>query len=72
MSQPLQDHSAGLARVVGVPGAVFMGIGSILGTGIFVSVGLAAGIAGPAVVLAAVLAASVARTGSTPCWSSSP
>lgn len=49
-----------LARVVGVPGAVLLGLGSILGTGIFVSVGLAAGIAGPAVVLAVVIAAVVA------------
>lgn len=34
-----------LARVVGVPGVVLMGLGSILGTGIFVNVGVAAGIA---------------------------
>lgn len=34
-----------LARVVGIPGAVLMGLGSIVGTGIFVSVGVAAGIA---------------------------
>ena len=50
-----------LDRVVGVPGAVLMGLGSILGTGIFVSIGLAAGVAGqalvPAIALAAVLAA---------------
>jgi APA family basic amino acid/polyamine antiporter len=37
-----------------------MGLGSILGTGIFVSIGLAAGVAGPAVVLAVALAAVVA------------
>lgn len=49
-----------LARVVGVPGAVLMGLGSIVGTGIFVSVGVAAGIAGPAVVLAVAAAAVVA------------
>lgn len=49
-----------LLRVVGVPGAVLMGLGSILGTGIFVSVGIAAGIAGPAVLLATALAALVA------------
>jgi APA family basic amino acid/polyamine antiporter len=49
-----------LARVVGVPGAVLMGLGSIVGTGIFVSVGIAAGIAGPAVVLAVAIAAVVA------------
>jgi basic amino acid/polyamine antiporter, APA family len=49
-----------LSRVVGVPGAVLMGLGSILGTGIFVSVGIAAGVAGPSVVLAVALAAVVA------------
>ncbi len=52
--------SGRLARVVGIPGAVLMGLGSIIGTGIFVSVGVAAGVAGPAVVLAVVLAAIVA------------
>ncbi len=49
-----------LQRVVGVPGAILMGLGSILGTGIFVSVGIAAGVAGPSVVLAVALAAVVA------------
>lgn len=49
-----------LARVVGVPGAVLMGLGSILGTGIFVSIGIAAGVAGPSVILAVALAAAVA------------
>lgn len=49
-----------LARVVGVPGAVLMGLGSIVGTGIFVSVGVAAGIAGPSVVFAVAIAAVVA------------
>jgi len=49
-----------LRRVVGVPGAILMGLGSILGTGIFVSIGIAAGVAGPSVVLAVALAAVVA------------
>lgn len=49
-----------LARVIGVPGAVLLGLGSILGTGIFVSVGIAAGVAGSGVILAVVLAAVVA------------
>jgi len=49
-----------LRRVVGVPGAVFMGLGSILGTGIFVSFGLAAEAAGSTVVFAVALAALVA------------
>jgi APA family basic amino acid/polyamine antiporter len=52
--------SGSLARVVGVPGAVLLGLGSILGTGIFVSIGIAAGVAGPSVVLAVALAAVVA------------
>jgi basic amino acid/polyamine antiporter, APA family len=59
----MSDHPSGagrLARVVGVPGAVLMGLGSILGTGIFVSIGIAAGVAGPSVVLAVMLAAAVA------------
>jgi APA family basic amino acid/polyamine antiporter len=49
-----------LQRVVAVPGAVLLGLGSILGTGIFVSIGIAAGVAGPAVILAVTLAAAVA------------
>ena len=49
-----------LERAVGVPGAVLMGLGSILGTGIFVSVGIAAGVAGAAVVVAIAIAAVVA------------
>ncbi len=49
-----------LERVVGVPGAVLMGLGSILGTGIFVSIGIAAGVAGPWVLPAVGLAAVVA------------
>lgn len=53
-------ESARLVRVVGVPGAVLMGLGSILGTGIFVSLGIAAGIAGPSVIVAVALAALVA------------
>ncbi len=46
--------------MVGVPGAVLMGLGSILGTGIFVSVGLAAEVAGARVVVAVALGAVVA------------
>lgn len=36
------------------------GLGSIVGTGVFVSIGIAAGIAGPSVVIAVVLASLVA------------
>lgn len=37
-----------------------LGLGSILGTGIFVSLGIAAGVAGPAVIIAIALAAALA------------
>lgn len=60
MSAEPEKPTAALHRVVGVPGAVLMGLGSILGTGIFVSIGIAAGIAGPSVILAVALAAVVA------------
>jgi APA family basic amino acid/polyamine antiporter len=53
MSQPL-------SRELGLFAAVMMGLGSIIGTGVFVSIGLAAGVAGASVVLAIVLAAGVA------------
>jgi APA family basic amino acid/polyamine antiporter len=49
-----------LKRELGLFHAIMMGLGSILGTGIFVSVGLAAGIAGPSVILAIFAAALVA------------
>lgn len=43
--QPLQ-------RVVGLTGATLIGLGSMLGTGIFVSVGIAAGVTGPGIIFA--------------------
>lgn len=49
-----------LRREVGTSGAVMMGLGSILGTGVFVSIGVAAGITGPSVVLAVAIGALVA------------
>jgi basic amino acid/polyamine antiporter, APA family len=49
-----------LERAIGLSGAVMLGLGSIIGTGVFVSIGIAAGIAGPAVIPAIVLAALVA------------
>jgi APA family basic amino acid/polyamine antiporter len=59
--RPRQDSGGqALARVVGIPGAVLLGLGSILGTGIFVSIGVAAGVAGPSVIVAVALAAVVA------------
>lgn len=49
-----------LQRAVGLGGAVMMGLGSIIGTGVFVSIGIGAGVAGPSVVLAIAVAALVA------------
>jgi len=51
---------AQLRRELGVFGATMMGLGSILGTGVFVSIGIASGIVGPAVILAIMIAAGVA------------
>jgi len=49
-----------LRRQLGVFGAIMMGLGSIVGTGVFVSIGIGAGVAGPAVLIAIVIAAGVA------------
>lgn len=49
-----------LQQQLGIFGATMMGLGSIVGTGVFVSIGIAAGITGPAVILAVALAALVA------------
>lgn len=49
-----------LRREVELPGAIALGLGSIIGTGVFVSIGIAAGVAGPSVILAIPLAALVA------------
>jgi APA family basic amino acid/polyamine antiporter len=54
MSPPL------LKRELGVFGATLMGLGSIVGTGVFVSIGIAAQIAGPGVIFAVGIAALVA------------
>jgi APA family basic amino acid/polyamine antiporter len=52
--------SGTLKRELGLSGATMMGLGSMVGTGVFVSIGIAAGVAGPAVLLAIALAAVVA------------
>ncbi len=58
--QELAEPEGQLRREIGLGGAILMGLGSMIGTGAFVSIGIAAGIAGPAVLLAIVLAALVA------------
>lgn len=49
-----------LKRELGLTGAVLTGLGSIIGTGVFVSIGIATGVAGPGVLVALVLAAIIA------------
>ena len=49
-----------LRRELGLMGAVLLGLGAMVGTGVFVSVGLGAGLAGPGVIVAVALAAAVA------------
>ncbi|MHC4910808.1 MAG: APC family permease, partial [Planctomycetota bacterium] len=49
-----------LKRELGVSSATMLGLGSILGTGVFVSIALGASIAGPGVIIAIALAACVA------------
>jgi basic amino acid/polyamine antiporter, APA family len=51
---------AELTRTLGLWGAMGIGIGAIIGTGIFVLIGVAAGLAGPAVILSFVIAGFVA------------
>ncbi len=56
----LKTSSSQLRRELGVVGATVMGLGSIIGTGVFVSIGIAAGVAGNAVILAVIIGAMVA------------
>lgn len=54
------NASPRLKRSVGLAGAVLLGLGSIVGTGVFVTLGLAAGTAGSAMPLALLLAGMIA------------
>jgi APA family basic amino acid/polyamine antiporter len=49
-----------LVRAVGLPGAVMMGLGSIVGTGVFVSLGLTAGLTGTSMIFALFIAGLLA------------
>ena len=49
-----------LRRELGIPSAILLGLGSIVGTGVFVSIGIAAGITGPSIILAVAAAGLVA------------
>jgi APA family basic amino acid/polyamine antiporter len=56
----MSSSSPVLQRHLGLWGAIVLGLGSILGTGVFVSLGIAAGMAGPGLLGAVVIAALVA------------
>jgi APA family basic amino acid/polyamine antiporter len=60
MASKIPETTARLQHQLGILGATMMGLGSIVGTGVFVSIGIAAGIVGPAVILAVALASIVA------------
>lgn len=56
----LQSGDRGLARTLTLTDAVAIGLGSIIGAGIFVVTGVAAGIAGPSLILSLLIAAVAA------------
>ncbi len=57
---PTQDTQHGLRRDVGMVGAVSLGLGSMIGTGAFVAIGLASGLAGSWTSAAILVAAGLA------------
>lgn len=60
MPEPNESAPQQLKRVVGLPGAVTLGLGSILGTGVFVSLLFAVQLAGEWAVLSVAIAAGLA------------
>ncbi|MCA9182710.1 MAG: amino acid permease, partial [Planctomycetales bacterium] len=60
MDKHSTQPSTQLRRDIGVFGAMMMGMGSIVGTGVFVSIGIAAEVAGPSVIVAIFLGSLVA------------
>ncbi|MEM7128710.1 MAG: amino acid permease [Chloroflexota bacterium] len=59
-SQPSGNQPAQLQRTVGFWGAILLGLGSMIGTGVFVSIGIGASITGASVILAVIIGAGVA------------
>ena len=55
-----EANDSRLERVLNLPGAVMLGLGSIIGTGVFVSLGIGVSMAGPMVLPAIALAGLVA------------
>jgi APA family basic amino acid/polyamine antiporter len=60
MAEARRDQAVGLRRSLGLADAVGIGFGAIVGAGIFVVTGIAAGVAGPALLLALPLAGAAA------------
>jgi APA family basic amino acid/polyamine antiporter len=57
---PAQSQPAGLKREIGLFGATALGIGAIIGSGIFIVTGIVAGIAGPAMIISVLIAGIIA------------
>ncbi|MEQ9549353.1 MAG: hypothetical protein RIM23_07020 [Coleofasciculus sp. G3-WIS-01] len=57
---PESNAPPSLKRELDVRGAILVGLGSMVGTGVFVSIGIAAGVAGTSVILAVAIAALLA------------
>ncbi|MBB5749103.1 APC family permease [Micrococcus sp. TA1] len=64
-THPTAGPPAALQRRLGLPGAIVIGVGSMVGAGVFTSLGLAASTAGPLLVLALVLAGATAWVNAT-------
>jgi APA family basic amino acid/polyamine antiporter len=57
---PAPPEPAGLKREIGLFGATALGIGAIIGSGIFIVTGIVAGIAGPAMIISVLIAGIIA------------
>jgi APA family basic amino acid/polyamine antiporter len=57
---PTQPEPAGLKREIGLFGATALGIGAIIGSGIFIVTGIVAGMAGPAMIISVLVAGVIA------------
>lgn len=55
MVKKVHNVKGELERIIKTPGAILMGLGSIVGTGIFVSVAIATQVAGNGIIIAIVI-----------------
>ncbi|MFA5221413.1 MAG: APC family permease [Methanoregula sp.] len=60
MQSGIPGGSSGLKREIGLFGATALGIGAIIGSGIFIVTGIVAGIAGPAMIVSVIIAGAIA------------